>query len=237
MSEGDQTRSRLLEAAGEEFAERGFERATVREICRRAEVRNVAAVNYHFGDKERLYAEAVIAAHRCGVELPAEAEAAEGTPEERLRRFVHHFLQNTLAVDQQRSWHHALLVREMIQPTAASETLVDEVICPKFRRLLAIVAALCPGADARRRVAIGFSVIGQCLFYRLGRPIAERVVGHEQFHELDLEYLTDHITSFTLAALGHGSTPGGEGSHPSESDVEGEGGRAGVAAGEGEGGR
>jgi AcrR family transcriptional regulator len=49
-----ETRQRLLEAAGAVFAERGFRATTVREICHRARA-NLAAVNYHFGDKERLY--------------------------------------------------------------------------------------------------------------------------------------------------------------------------------------
>jgi AcrR family transcriptional regulator len=64
----DATKLRLLEAAGEEFAEKGFEGAKVRSICSRAGVNN-AAVNYHFGDKEQLYVQAVLEAHRCGTEL------------------------------------------------------------------------------------------------------------------------------------------------------------------------
>jgi AcrR family transcriptional regulator len=47
----------LLAAASEVFAEKGYRDATIAEICERAKA-NVAAVNYHFGDKETLYTEA-----------------------------------------------------------------------------------------------------------------------------------------------------------------------------------
>ena len=54
----DDTRENLLLAAGKVFADKGYEKATVREICKAAGVSNLAAVNYYFGDKERLYIEA-----------------------------------------------------------------------------------------------------------------------------------------------------------------------------------
>ena len=49
MNADRETRERLLKAAEALFAERGFKRVTVREICLAARA-NVAAVNYHFGD-------------------------------------------------------------------------------------------------------------------------------------------------------------------------------------------
>src|SRR5271165_6110376 len=85
----DATRQHLLEAAGEVFAEVGFRDATVREICQRAGA-NVAAINYHFGDKETLYVEVLRYAHGRALEknplllgLPETAP-----PREKLHAFI-----------------------------------------------------------------------------------------------------------------------------------------------------
>ena len=61
------TRQRVLEAAVEGFAEHGFRKATVRNICKRANA-NVAAINYHFRDKEGLYTSVLQYAHQCACE-------------------------------------------------------------------------------------------------------------------------------------------------------------------------
>ena len=53
-ADGMQTREALLSAAADEFAEKGFELASAREICRRAGV-NAALLNRYFGSKEALY--------------------------------------------------------------------------------------------------------------------------------------------------------------------------------------
>src|SRR3954451_15578579 len=97
MAPPDMTKARLLEAAGEEFAEKGFEAARVRSICRRAGV-NLAAVNYHFGDKETLYVQTVLEAHRSGTELLPESVFQEGEPADQLRHFIHHFLSHVTAL-------------------------------------------------------------------------------------------------------------------------------------------
>jgi len=196
----DQTKARLLEAAGEEFAEKGFEGARVRSICHRAGV-NLAAVNYHFQDKEQLYLQAVLEAHRCGVEMPTDVEFFTGAPPEQLRRYIRHFLTHILAVNHT-GWHQNLILREMLRPTKASETLVEQVIRPKFERLVRVLEQVCPGADARHLHVIAFSVIGQCIHYKTGRLISQRLIGAEQMASLDIDFLTDHITAFSLAALG-----------------------------------
>ena len=78
----DLTKARLLESAGEEFAQKGFELARVRSICDRAGA-NLAAINYHFGDKEQLYVEVLREAHRCGLDPLNERIDDTGSPAER----------------------------------------------------------------------------------------------------------------------------------------------------------
>ena len=126
----------------------------------------------------------------------------EGDPSEQLRSFVHDFLQHVLAINDPEDWRHRLILRELLHPTAASDVLIREVIRPKFERLEQIVGRFCPDADERKRQALAFSIIGQCLHYRMARPITERLIGREAYHTLDLDFLTEHITSFCLAALG-----------------------------------
>src|SRR5476649_200862 len=89
----DETRRQLLEAAGEVFAEVGFRDATVREICRRAGA-NIAAINYHFGDKETLYAEVLSYSHGKTLEKfpPLLGIASDAPPEKKLRAFVQSLL-------------------------------------------------------------------------------------------------------------------------------------------------
>lgn len=201
----DETRRQLLEAAGEVFAEAGFRDATVREICRRAGA-NIAAVNYHFGDKETLYAEVLRYAHGKALEKypPLLAVADSASPEEKLHAFVLSFLLRIF--DKGRAaWHGKLMSREMIEPSAALDSLVQERMRPMADQLRAIVGEIldCPPNDERVRLC-SMSVVSQCVFYHHCRPVVSRLFPKNIPQDtVNIERLADHITTFSLAAMEH----------------------------------
>jgi AcrR family transcriptional regulator len=196
------TRQRLLDAAGEVFAEQGFRAATVRDICRRAEA-NVAAVNYHFGDKERLYAEVLQYAHRNAMhDVPAgPAAPAGGTAQQRLRGFVLAMLRGFLT-EGRPTWHAKLMIREMAEPTGMLDRIVEDSIRPRFTMVKSIVQDLMGGRgtdDELRRCV--WSIVGQCFFYRFGFPVLKRLHPPLKYDDAEIQQIADHIASFSLCAI------------------------------------
>lgn len=202
----DDTRHRLLEAAGEVFARKGFKAATVREICALAGT-NLAAVNYHFGDKEALYVEAVRDAH-FGDDEPLPEFPPGTSPEQKLREHVHQMFVRLLG-RQRPAWHAQLLAREMAEPTQACAAMVAERVRARHEALDEVLRELLPpSTPAVERHLIGFSIIGQCLHFKIHRPIAVHLVGAEELATYDIPRLTEHVTRLTLAALGRAAPLG-----------------------------
>lgn len=195
------TRERLLEAGGQVFSETGFRAATVREIVRRARA-NVAAVNYHFRDKEGLYA-AVLeeSARRAVAKYPPYGGLPPDAPAEaKLRAFVRSFLQRIFDRGHQ-SVHGKLMAREMIEPTDALAPLVEQMIRPMYGRLCAVVKALAgPRATLAQVEASAKSIVGQCLFYKHCTPVLARLDGRCP-DERDVDALAGHIVEFSLHGL------------------------------------
>ena len=201
------TREHLLEAAGTVFAEVGFRAATVRAICQQAGA-NVAAVNYHFGDKEALYAAVLKESCRVALEkFPPDAGLPPDAPaEQRLRAFVQAFLQRIFSGGPS-ARHGQLMAREMIEPTAALDGIVRDEIHPMSVRLSEIIRALL-GASANEETVrrCSMSVVSQILFYHHCRPVVNRLFPELTFNPEEIDRLADHITRFSLAALHHFSS-------------------------------
>lgn len=202
-SEADDPRVRILSAAGQEFAEKGYEAATVRDICTAAGV-NGAAVNYYFGDKQRLYIESVKHAHRERVRQVPPPDWLPGTPPEtKLRDFVGNMIERMLGFDQP-PWQVRLMLREILHPTDACRELVEDYIRPHFTMLVDILDELAAGslsaAELRR---VGLSVVGQCFLYRAAGDVVGMLIPAAEIDRLHTpEQLADHVTAFSLGALG-----------------------------------
>jgi AcrR family transcriptional regulator len=194
-----ETRERLVEVSARLFAERGFSKVTVREICQRAHA-NVAAVNYHFGGKDGLYQEIVSSAIRTMQRTTDDIrEAGARHPaEEQLEIFVRIFLSRVM--EHKDGWIHRLMLQEIRDPTPALDRVVKSVVRPRLDYLGGVIARIlhCPADDERVQYGV-MSVQVQCL-----AMLNDRIA---QFQPLPpwtakrLESLAEHITKFSLAGI------------------------------------
>ena len=198
------SRDRILEAAGEVFAECGFRSATVRRICERAGV-NIAAINYYFGGKGRLYSEVLRHWSEYALEkYPLLLGLGDGAPvEEQLKAFVRSLLFRLLDKGKP-AWFGKLMAREMIEPTQAFERLVKEVVRPRDRVLASIVQKkIGTSVDEERIRLVCASIIGQCTYYYNARAIIARLYRRDVSKADEIERIAGHIVQFSLRGLEH----------------------------------
>lgn len=202
LSSEHTTRTRIIEAAGHHFAQKGFDRATSREICDLARV-NCAAVNYHFGGKEQLYVEVLREAHRRLVHFGALKDFAEAVDlsEEKIEDFFLGYLRALLG-NSPESWATRVMLREMAAPTAAFDELVQLQIRPTarlFRSLAAHVMGLPVDHETVARAAI--SIVAQFAFLFQNRKVVELVNPELDLGGEGIDRMARHIWRFTLAGL------------------------------------
>jgi AcrR family transcriptional regulator len=196
------TRKRLLIAATGLFAERGFEHVGVREICRAANA-NVAAVNYHFGDKARLIRAVIDSALEIVQKFADHAMNAgpRATPEARLLHYVRTHLErsSTSAAARRAAVLRELLRREVMNPTEAGRHIFEQALRPRLDYLAQVVAALLgPGASPTLVRQCVMSVQAQCLLppsmpaaFGFARPLTRP----------ELERLARHVVEFSLGGM------------------------------------
>lgn len=201
--EGDgDTRQRIYDEARELFADFGFDHVTVRDICQKAGA-NLAAVNYHFGDKLGLYLEVVRAAAdqmKAGNEGVMAAEGMDAVG--RLGHYIRTYLPRLMLVDQDRyGWIHHLMRQEMAEPTPGAKIIMDEAIRPRVRYLGSIVAELLGSpVDDPRVMRCVSSIQSQCLFY-LPDPFRDRVADWPDRTPESAAAAAEHVFAFSLAGI------------------------------------
>ncbi len=165
IEQGAQTRQRLLDVAETLFAEHGFAATSVRDITSAAAC-NLAAVNYHFRDKQNLYHEVfrrrLAALRDRRIASISEARSGAGSLEAVLGAFAATFLEPL--VDHSRGrLLMALFTREMLDPQLPAELFKSEFVEPVNQALVEALMTTTPGLTPRSARACALEIVGQLL--------------------------------------------------------------------------
>lgn len=194
------TKDALLNAAIEVFADKGFDAATVRDICGLAKA-NVAAVNYHFGGKDALYV-AVL-------EVVFPKEEYQGTTdssmssEDRLRAY----LTDMAAEIYERgngmvTQRWAIFLREMAKPSKNLDLIVERQVQPRADELRNIVQdVLGPDVPDHVLAFTSSNIWVLMLDHLLTQPILDRLKPKRPAVHGNMEAFIEHVLKFSLGGL------------------------------------
>ncbi len=197
-ADGEVTRARILEAAGDRFAASGFAETANKAVAAAARV-DLASINYHFGSRGGLYQAVLLEAHRrlIGLEELQAIAAAEVSAAAKLRRLIERLVDG--AADERQSWHARVLVRELLSPTSHLAVLREKEIRPKLAVVLGIlgeIAGLPAGDPALPRCLI--NVAAPCAILLVTGGSLPWLPGGEVASQ---EGLVNHLHTFAIAGL------------------------------------
>lgn len=206
LSSSDKTRAALIRAGLALFGEKGFAATSTREIAAMANA-NIGSIAYHFGGKEGLRdacASQIVETMNAMAnpfldampvpEQPHEAEAMLLSALERMTGFV-------LATPEAGRIVQFVL-RELQQPTRALDIIYSGVFEKVHRRLCEVWAVASGGHpdNEATRIAV-FTVIGQVIYFRIGREAVLRRMGWDQMGMQEAKKIAAIVAANISASL------------------------------------
>lgn len=201
--ESDQTRDRILRAAAEIFASRGFHGTSIRAICEKAGT-NVAAVNYHFQSKEKLYIEVFRTLfdgfRKPLLAIPDQVHDAASW-QHALKEWVEYALRISTSLKTPDLWIIQLISHERTDPTSAMPILYKQFFEPLK---IAVERILCmgmpPGSTDLDVHMATLSMMAQCAVFHHRKPPWEKLlippgVDHEAWVVRMAQFIVEGITS------------------------------------------
>jgi len=193
MVRGD-TRTMVLENAKRLFARHGYAGVSVREIARACDIR-AASLYHHFPDKESLYLATMEFAFADKAEAIMQAAGPDGSPRERLIRFVTRF---TALIAEDRDFR-LLLQRELLDGDERRLRLIAEKLFERpFQAIAGLAEALAPACDPH---LLAISLAGLILFHFETAPVRRFLPGGRTDHD-DPEVIAHHVLALISRALG-----------------------------------
>lgn len=200
-TKSEQTRHRLLSAASRIFAEKGFQDATIAEICEQAEA-NIASVHYHFHDKETLYLESWrFAFNRELNQYPPDLDLKpESTAEQRLATRIKSLVYR---VADNNSYSFAILHKEMAHPTRLLSDILENEINPQRIQMFALLREYLGQKAYEQHIQYCHaSIMGQCFqLLRLRHMQSVRPYRQHPSDLSDIEAFAEHVVQFSLAGI------------------------------------
>ncbi len=196
---GNTVPDRLLDAAEKLFCDRGFDETSVRDLTNEASC-NVAAVNYHFGNKENLYKqmfkrhlERVFNFHKENIKKVMSAE--NPTVEKLIESLVRPTLEHSAQKQGQMSMLK-LTIRESLNPQFKKEVVALETIKEFLTEIQKALLILFPQLDAEKAMLCVYSLEGLVI-----HPMLFSDFYYEITPELRIEELIQHIVTFAAEGI------------------------------------
>lgn len=178
----EQTRQALIRAALRLFGAKGFDGTSTREIAAEADA-NIGSIAYHFGGKEGLRAACANFIVETIQSIAAQALKPTGfAPGEaaaiaQLNAALERMVTFIVAAPEAGEIVQFVL-RELAHPTAALDIIYAGVFEPTHRRLCHLWAeATGDEAESERTRIIVFTMIGQVIYFRIGRAAVLKRMG------------------------------------------------------------
>jgi AcrR family transcriptional regulator len=198
--DGEVSRERILHTALRLFSAQGYKNTSTREIATEAQV-NVAALNYYFGDKARLYRATFgvpeVLLNHANAPHDAQGFSRPGLPlGQAMHELFSEFLR-PLASGEVFLWGLRLRYREMVEPTGVWQEQLDTVIEPMHAALRRLLCRefdrLRPDADVER---LTFCIIGMAVHFIIGHPVVMHISPHLLHDKAAVQLLADRIATY-----------------------------------------
>jgi TetR/AcrR family transcriptional regulator, regulator of cefoperazone and chloramphenicol sensitivity len=195
------TRLRLIDAAGSLFADKGFSETTIRDICDKAGA-NIAAVNYHFSGKMELYEAALeYALLKDEAKTESKKTPIRQSPQEKLHVVVLSMITN-IRMSKKPEWFPRLLRREMLFPTAEFQEFSQRLIKEDFDKIHALIREIAPGANAYTLKATTFLLLGQIKSIAMeSEPVLKLLFPELKLDLKSYKKIAQYISGTTIASL------------------------------------
>ncbi|APH70583.1 CerR family C-terminal domain-containing protein [Aquibium oceanicum] len=185
VSAAEQTRGALIQAALRLFGEKGYDGTSTREIAGAARA-NIGSIAYHFGGKEGLRAACAefivetvqaVADQALGPQPSLPQAADPETAQRMLSAGIERMVDFIVARPESGAFVQFIL-RELAHPTAALDRVYSGVFEPTHRRLCELWERATgePAEDERTKLTV-FTMIGQVVYFRIGREAVMRRMG------------------------------------------------------------